>query len=202
VYWHLGPPAHDHAADAAIDGHPAPGKVSITSQLLTRRRASEPAPAVQRRAATTPVTDDPFAVHLAAEAGVAGGGGELPHRGAIQRSFGHHDVSRVRAHVGGAAAEAAAAIGARAYATGDAVAFAEAPSLELAAHEAAHVVQQRGGVRLAGGVGATGDAYERHADEVAARVVRGEAPSARHPGAPRRRAGGAARRPQPRRHRG
>ncbi|MBK7074990.1 MAG: DUF4157 domain-containing protein [Myxococcales bacterium] len=96
----------------------------------------------------------------------------------MQRSFGHHDVSRVRAHVGGAAAEAAAAIGARAYATGDAVAFAEAPSLELAAHEAAHVVQQRGGVRLAGGVGATGDAYERHADEVAARVVRGESAEA------------------------
>jgi hypothetical protein len=42
------------------------------------------------------------------------------------------------------------------------------------AHEAAHVVQQRGGVQLKGGVGAAGDTYERHADAVATAVVRGE----------------------------
>jgi hypothetical protein len=65
-------------------------------------------------------------------------------------------------------------MGARAYASGDAVAFASSPDLHLAAHEAAHVVQQRGGVRLAGGVGREGDEYERHADAVADRVVRGE----------------------------
>src|SRR5262249_14172656 len=38
----------------------------------------------------------------------------------------------------------------------------------------AHVVQQRGGVQLKGGVGAAGDAYERHADAVADQVVRGQ----------------------------
>jgi len=42
------------------------------------------------------------------------------------------------------------------------------------AHEAAHVIQQRGGVQLKGGVGEAGDAYERQADEVADRVVQGE----------------------------
>lgn len=46
--------------------------------------------------------------------------------------------------------------------------------LHTVAHEAAHVVQQRGGVQLKGGVGAAGDAYERHADAVADRVVAGE----------------------------
>jgi hypothetical protein len=48
-----------------------------------------------------------------------------------------------------------------------------APSVHTAAHEAAHVVQQRGGVQLKGGVGETGDAYERHADTVADAVVAG-----------------------------
>src|SRR5678810_542863 len=45
--------------------------------------------------------------------------------------------------------------------------------LHTAAHEAAHVVQQRGTVQLKGGIGETGDAYERHADAVADRVVQG-----------------------------
>jgi hypothetical protein len=122
--------------------------------------------------------DDPFGVHLAAARGVAGGGATLPHLDAIQASFGHHDVGDVRAHVGGEAAEAAAAIGASAYATGDDVAFAATPDLRQAAHEAAHVVQQRGGVRLDGGVGQVGDAYEQHADAVAALVVQGRSAEA------------------------
>jgi len=106
--------------------------------------------------------------------GVNGAGSALPHGDAIQASFGHHDISDVKAHVGGPAAEASSAMGAHAYATGNRVAFAASPDLHLAAHEAAHVVQQRGGVQLKGGVGQTGDAYEQHADAVAAMVVRGE----------------------------
>ncbi len=117
-------------------------------------------------------------VHTAARSGIAGAGGALPHRDAIQRAFGRHDISGVRAHVGGSAAAAASAMGARAYATGDDIAFATEPDLHLAAHEAAHVVQQRGGVQLSGGVGQVGDAYERHADEVADLVVRGESAEA------------------------
>jgi hypothetical protein len=113
-------------------------------------------------------------VRAVAAQGVAGSGGALPHLDAIQRSFGDHDVGGVRAHVGGAAAEASAALGAEAYATGSSVAFGAAPSLFVAAHEAAHVVQQRGGVQFAGAVGQAGDAYEQHADAVAARVVAGE----------------------------
>ncbi|HTJ41347.1 MAG TPA: DUF4157 domain-containing protein [Kofleriaceae bacterium] len=117
-------------------------------------------------------------VHAHAARGVAGAGSPLPHLDRIQASFGHHDVSGVRAHTGGAAAEASAAIGARAYATGDDVAFAGSPDLHTAAHEAAHVVQQRGGVRLAGGVGRAGDSYEQHADAVADLVVRGDSAQA------------------------
>jgi hypothetical protein len=79
----------------------------------------------------------------------------------------------VRAHTGAAAEAANAELGSTAYAKGTDVAFAGAPDLHTAAHEAAHVVQQRAGVHLKGGVGEAGDAYERHADAVADQVVAG-----------------------------
>jgi hypothetical protein len=97
----------------------------------------------------------------------------LPHLEAIQRSFGRFDVGGIQAHTDGAAQQASRGMGAAGFATGNHVAFASAPDLHTAAHEAAHVVQQRAGVQLAGGLGAAGDAYERHADAVADQVVAG-----------------------------
>ncbi|MCA9514390.1 MAG: DUF4157 domain-containing protein, partial [Myxococcales bacterium] len=79
-------------------------------------------------------------VQGAASEGVRGASAPLPHLAAIQASFGRHDVSGVRAQVGGPAAAASRAIGASAYATGDRVGFSGGPSLHTAAHEAAHVV--------------------------------------------------------------
>jgi hypothetical protein len=117
-------------------------------------------------------------VHEAASRGVAGGGTALPHAEAIQRSFGAHDVSGIQAHTGAAAQHASRDIGAQAYAMGSHVAFAGAPDLHTAAHEAAHVVQQRAGVQLKGGVGEAGDPYERHADAVADKVVAGHSAEA------------------------
>ena len=126
--------------------------------------------------ATGAASDDQ--VHEAAQRGVAGAGSALPHGDAIQRAFGRHDISGAQAHVGGEAATASRAIGAEAYATGDHVAFAAAPSLHTTGHEAAHVVQQRGGVQLKGGVGESGDAYEQHANQVADAVVQGKSAEA------------------------
>ncbi len=159
-------------------------------QSRSVRRYSDDGPAAQRALAPgrsprlTPVQRrygahgggrrDPEAVKDDAAAGVAGGGGPLPHLDRIQKAFGEFDVSSIGAHVGGPAADAADAIGAEAYATGDQVAFRQSPDLHTAAHEAAHVVQQQAGVQLLGGVGEAGDAYERHADAVADRVVAGE----------------------------
>ncbi len=114
------------------------------------------------------------AAQATAAAGVQGSGGALPHGDRIQAAFGKHDVGGVKAHVGGAAARASDELGAEAYAVGDAVAFGKSPDLHTAAHEAAHVVQQRGGVQLKGGVGQSGDAYEKHADAVADKVVAGQ----------------------------
>jgi hypothetical protein len=119
-------------------------------------------------------TDDPAVVHDAAAAGVSGTGSPLPHLDRIQTAFSDHDLNNIRAHVGGEAAAASEQMGAEAYATGDRIAFGSQPDLHTAAHEAAHVVQQRAGVQLENGVGQAGDTYERNADAVADAVVRGE----------------------------
>jgi hypothetical protein len=112
-------------------------------------------------------------VQAAATHGVSGPAERLPYLDSIQHAFGHHDVGGVAAHTDAAAAAGSRAMGAAAFASGHHVAFAGAPDLHTAAHEAAHVVQQRGGVQLAGGVGQAGDPYERHADAVADAVVAG-----------------------------
>ncbi len=172
---------HDGAVDGASTGAGAPGKVSRTAQLQRRARA---AAAPTQAAASRPLqllqaVGDPFGLHLGdpheiADQGLVGAGGELPHLATIAASFGPaHDLSDVRAHVGGATAEAADRLGASAYAMDGRVGFAGTPDLHTAAHEAAHVVQQRGGVQLAGGMDQAGDPYERHADAVADRVVAG-----------------------------
>jgi hypothetical protein len=106
--------------------------------------------------------------------GVEGYGERLPFLDLIQPSFGRHDLSGIRAHVGGAAGQAARQLGARAFAFGNDIAFDGAPDLHTAAHEAAHVVQQRAGVALKGGIDQGNDAYEQHADATADKVVRGE----------------------------
>jgi hypothetical protein len=152
----------------------------VDAQVNQRQRgaaqggaAAAPAPDAVRQVQGKGGLDGPDVLAVA-ERGVQGRGAPLPHLERIQAAFGRHDVSGVRAHLDGAAAAASTELGARAFASGNDVAFGETPSLFLAAHEAAHVVQQRGGVQLAGGVGAEGDGHERHADAVAERVVRGE----------------------------
>jgi hypothetical protein len=113
-------------------------------------------------------------VHSAAAHGTSGSAAALPHAAQIQRAFGDHDISHIKAHTDQKAAEGSAAMGAQAYASGDRVAFKGAPSLHTAAHEAAHIVQQKGGVQLSGGVGQAGDSYEKQADAVADAVVAGK----------------------------
>jgi hypothetical protein len=129
--------------------------------------------AVQR--CVNPESDkrDEASVHAAASQGITTPASPLPHGESIQRLFGRHDVSQVQAHTGPEAAGSARAMGAEAYATGNHVVLGSRTDLHTVAHEAAHVVQQRSGVQLKGGIGAAGDVYERHADAVADRVVAG-----------------------------
>jgi hypothetical protein len=161
--------AEQRADDAAAL---SPGKVTLTSQLPPVEVA------IQRRSTGMTVPAGAEQVHAAAAHGTSGTGAALPHADAIQQSFGRHDVGQIQAHVDERAAHGAAAMGAAAFATGNHVAFAESPDLHTAAHEAAHVVQQRGGVQLKGGVGEAGDPHERHADAVADLVVQGKSSEA------------------------
>ena len=184
------PPLHGHAGSPA----PGPGKQTLVELIpapVQRRQGGAPAEAefrpsaletewagwIQRVAGREP-PNGASTVHAAAAQGVATPASTLPHAETIQRSFGRHDVSSVQAHTGPEAAASTRAMGADAYATGDHVVLGQGTDLHTVAHEAAHVVQQRGGVQLKGGVGAAGDPYERHADAVADAVVAGRSAEA------------------------
>lgn len=152
----------------ARDGRPGPGDVRGAALALQRIAGN-------RSTARMLGGGGGRSVGEVARAGFQGGSGRLPHMARIQASFGAHDLSGVRSFTGSGAAAASRALSAEAYASGDRVVFADsAPSLHTAAHEAAHVIQQRAGIRLPGGVGIVGDPHERHADAVADKVVRGE----------------------------
>jgi hypothetical protein len=94
------------------------------------------------------------------------------------------DLSSVRVHTGSESAQAAQAVGARAYATGQDIHFADgqyqpasADGLHLLAHEVAHTVQQAGGATTERQhkleVSSPGDALEVEADRVADAIVSG-----------------------------
>lgn len=96
----------------------------------------------------------------------------LPHIEQIQRLFGKHELGRVHVDIGGAAADAAKDMDALAFTSGERIGFRTLPDLGLAAHEAAHVIQQRSGAFPRGDMGRPGDPLERHADAVAESVVK------------------------------
>ena len=151
-------------------------KESDPEPVSTEDRDERDASSVQLRGETNAATAARAAnvrqsAQSVANEGVAGSEAELPFADEISASFGRHDLSSVSAHTDGAAKDATGKLGAEAYATGDSVAFGKTPSLHTTAHEAAHVIQQRAGVQLKGGVGEAGDVYETQADAIADRVV-------------------------------
>ena len=98
----------------------------------------------------------------------------LPYRAEMEAYFGE-DFSGVGVHTG--EADLMGRLGANAAAQEDRVAFASpSPSRELVAHELTHIVQQRHaeGGGAGGAVSRTTDAAEGEADQVAARIGRGE----------------------------
>ncbi|HSY48941.1 MAG TPA: peptidoglycan-binding protein [Thermoanaerobaculia bacterium] len=108
----------------------------------------------------------PSAVAADATAGV---GAPFPHRTEIEASIGR-PLTAV-AHLGAGAVRASASLGTDAFAFGDHVGFADPrPSLFVAAHEAAHTVQDADSVRRHTGSTAR-DPFEAHADAVASRIV-------------------------------
>ena len=172
---------------------------TLRRQLRARRLAAvRPAHAEANRAAVSEVLGyaapakqpDPMPRHddglppgtAAALAAGRGTGQPLP---ADQRRYFETrlgaDLGQVSLHTDGTAAGLARRLSARAFTAGSEVYFAPgeyrpaSPAGRfLLAHELTHVLQQRRGVQVEGGLGQVGDGHERQADAVAARVARGE----------------------------
>jgi hypothetical protein len=192
-----GPTYDERHEDLAPDDAPrpaprgAPGRVPVTARLAPATtqyifRVADPATAEALGRAFAPRDDN----HVAADADgavarAAGSTGQpLPDgvRERFESSLGV-DLSPVRVHTGAASAEAAHAVGARAYTEGQDIHFAanqyahEDPfGMHLLAHEVAHTVQQRGGTphrqhKLE--VSTPGDASELEADRAADAMVAG-----------------------------
>ncbi len=137
-----------------------------------------PASGVQFDHGREPIHQSSGHIHDTARRGTSGPGTSLPYSDRIQESFGRHSVAGVQAHTGAAGLSASDALAFNAFTTAGHVVFAATPNLRLAAHEAAHIVQQRAGLNLDSGIGRVGDRHERHADAVADRVMRGESSEA------------------------
>jgi hypothetical protein len=153
------------------------GYENLTDTAGPLPRVQRTLPRVQRTRSPSP-QHETGRIHEAARLGTSGASRALPYLDAIQPSFGRYDVRGVAAHTGAAAQSGAGAMSALAFTMGNHVAFAATPTLHTAAHEAAHVIQQRAGVQLSGGVGEVGDPHEKHADAVADMVVAGRSSEA------------------------
>lgn len=132
----------------------------------------KPAEGVSR----SPEASAPVDVHAAAARATAGTGERLPYADEISAALGGMDLSSIRVHRDSAAQKGAAAIGASAFASGHAIVLGDKQDKHTVAHEVAHVLQQRAGVSLLGGVGTPGDSYEQNADAIADRVWLGVPP--------------------------
>jgi hypothetical protein len=112
-------------------------------------------------------------IRQAAHEGLRTPSNTLPYFQQIKQAFGRHDISRIQAHLGPEATKSSEAMHALAYASGNHIVFSGTPNLRTVAHEAAHIVQQRGVVQLTEGIGKVGDIYEQSADAVADQVTAG-----------------------------
>jgi len=156
---------------------PPPGKASMTQRMPASARAI--ARAVAAAMNVSPDAD----AHV--DRALGGGGRPLPDgvRGRFERSLGV-DLGGVRVHADGAAATAAAAVGARAFAFGDDVVMGAGEynpdttdGARLLAHEVAHTVQQRGAAATPQYQLTTttpGDAAEVEADRAADAMLAGD----------------------------
>jgi hypothetical protein len=182
-------PTLPHAPGESAPSPPVFRNGSLGSRILHQELARQPAPRigppaqVQTRLIAGPAgeSDQPLVegqreptdetVRSAAAKGIRTTATTLPHLDRIQASFGRHSISHVKAHVGPEAARASRAMSALAFASGGHVVFGDSPDLRTTAHEAAHIVQQQAGIRLAGGIGRESDVFEHNADAVADAVV-------------------------------
>ncbi len=157
---------------------PAAGRDGARARR-TEAGTTAPAPAVQRKSIGT--ADPSHATVPVAHDLLQSPGRSLdPATRAFLEQRMEHNFGAVRVHSDGRADDAARAVDARAFTLGQDIVFGRGEyrpgtteGTRLLAHELAHVVQQRRGVSIDGGMGRVGDGYERQADAVADAVVAG-----------------------------
>lgn len=167
-----------------IQGRPLSGRprgIPGAAAHATGRRASPPEAGIPKyleRGTTDAIRDEsrsPRSQNVARQS-LRGATRPLPHLESLQESFGDHDLSGIRAHLGASAQNGCAAINARAFAAGEDIAFAEvSPALRTCAHEVAHVIQRRAGLHPAGLMTRPDEPLERHAHAVAEAAAAGNA---------------------------
>jgi hypothetical protein len=169
-----------HAIEPTRDDHvPAPGRTSRSGALVAPKAPIVSGLVMRKRDGNGVAEGAGDAVAAAS----SGSGASLPT--GIMRKFEASlgaDLSGVRVHTDGESAQAASAVGAKAYTVGKDIHFGAGhydPSStageHLLAHEVAHTVQQAGGVRYKLEVSAPGDAHEVEADRAADAMVAGSA---------------------------
>ena len=170
-------------APAARGARPAGAGLAGAGLLEMQRRYGNQyvARVIQRGTGAAAGSPVHAAVYDAAERGIGGPGRRLPHADQIEQALGGHRLDSVRAYTDPVARAASRGLGADAYTMGERIAFASsAPDLDTVAHEVAHVIQQRAGIRPENDHEGQ---LERRADGVAAAIRDGRSPSALLPGA-------------------
>jgi hypothetical protein len=177
------PSEADRVADAVIGSAAAPAIAAAAGAAVQRKCAAcneeEEGKIHRKEAGSGPV---PQASVVNGLPGSLGGGEPLPRdvRAFFEPRFGQ-DLSHVRVHTDGRAAESARAVNALAYTVGNDLVFGQdryaphgAEGRRLLAHELTHVIQQSGCAGGAHGklaVNQQGDRYEHEADRVADQVI-------------------------------
>lgn len=159
-------PASSARSDHTRDGKSEEHSTELPLFLKKPTAKNQGEPGVDSRAQPPGANTDV----QAARRGFSESSRPLPYGEEIQKSFGHHGIANTPAFIGGAAAESCEELEAHAYSSDGSVAFKKSPDLHTAAHEAAHVVQQRAGVSPSRE--GTRE-YEDHANAVADAVASG-----------------------------
>ncbi len=167
--------SHEGGVSAGDSAARSPGKQTLVQQSAPVQLRAEGAAGAAAESSAQSSGD----VRELAGKGTKTASSSLPYFDVIQAAFGHHDISGLVAHTDGEAGETAKGMGAKGYTAGKHVVLGPGADLFTVAHEAAHFIEQQHGlVSLPGGVGAVGDIYEQHADEVAGMVVAGQSAEA------------------------
>jgi Domain of unknown function (DUF4157) len=170
------PQTKSAGSSQACVSHDAPPATSPATQRKRAQHLSHSLAdiALQKPAERATQNDaSPQAIQQAAAQGRGTPTTSLPHAHHLQQAFGHHSIHNIQAHLNPRARASAQAMQATAFASGEHIVFANTPDVHTVAHEAAHVVQQRAGVRLPTHVGTEEDRYEQQAEAVAKRVAAG-----------------------------